>query len=122
MAMSMIRIAGGLPQSKSKNDDDIIDRLSHRYTTSILVIFSIVVTTKTLVGSTITCWIPKHFSGPWSAYTKSYCYVKGTYYVPLQPDVSIPKDHEEKDIIPYYQWVPLILLFQVGIDTQQLFL
>ena len=113
MVASLIKIAGGLPQSKSKNDDDAIDRLSHRYTCAVLIVFSIVVTTKSYVGDPIHCWMPKHFSKHWTKYTDSYCWVKGTHYVPLEPDVPIPKEHEDKDIIPYYQWIPIILLIQV---------
>ncbi len=111
--MNLIKIAGGLPQSKSKNDDDAIDRLSHRYTCSILIIFSIVVSTKSYVGDPLHCWVPKHFSKPWTAYADSYCYVKGTHYVPMEPDVDLPKEDDIKDIIPYYQWIPLIMLTQV---------
>ena len=113
MAASLIKFAGGLPQSKSKNDDDSVDRLSHRYTCAVLIIFSIVVTTTSYVGDPIHCWVPKHFSKHWIKYADSYCWVKGTHYVPLEPDVPIPKEHEEKDIIPYYQWIPIILLIQV---------
>ena len=104
---------GGVPQSKSRSDDGVIDRLNHRYTISTLVIFSIVVSTKQFVGDRISCWIPAHFHGTWGAYAHSYCWTKNTYYLPF--DEYIPKDDEHydhKQTITYYQWVPLILLFQ----------
>lgn len=52
-----------LPKSKVKNDDDFIDRLSSRYTVVMLVVFALVVTLQTYVGSAITCWAPVHFTG-----------------------------------------------------------
>ncbi len=49
--------------TKVKKDDDFADRLSHRYTVSLLVVFAIVVSTALYVGKPITCWVPKHFTG-----------------------------------------------------------
>lgn len=41
------------------------------------------------------------------------CWVKNTYYVPMEDPIP-PQDlpAEEYKYISYYQWVPLILLFQ----------
>ena len=61
-------------------------------------------------GEPINCWVPAHFTGSHVAYANSYCWVKNTYYLPF--DDYIPKDHEPHDHLPYYQWVPLILLVQ----------
>ena len=40
----------GAPPGSSRNDDDVSDRLNYRYTTAVLVIFAVLVTTNTLVG------------------------------------------------------------------------
>lgn len=108
----IIGVIGGVPQSKSRNDDDFVDRLSHRYTTAILVMFAIIVSTKQYVGDPINCWVPAHFSGNWEEYANSYCWIKNTYYLPFEE--YIPHEHEsdKRQMIPYYQWVPLILLAQ----------
>ena len=51
------------------SDDDIIDRLSHRYTVFALVVFSIVVSTKQYVGEPIVCWCPAEFTGAYDVTT-----------------------------------------------------
>lgn len=110
----IVGVLGGVSPSsfKANNDDDTVDKLSHRYTVALLVIFAVVVSTKQYVGDPINCWVPAHFTGNWEEYANSYCWIKNTYYLPFED--YIPKEHEEekRDMIPYYQWVPLILLTQ----------
>ena len=49
-------------------------------------------------------------SGSWKTYTNSYCWVKNTYWLPFHE--YVPKQHEsdKRQMVPYYQWVPIILL------------
>lgn len=111
---SILGVFGAVSPSKFKwnNDDDSADKLSHRYTTLLLLAFAAIVSSKQFVGEPIQCWVPAHFSGGWESYANSYCWVKNTYYLPF--DEYIPKEHEDekRHMIPYYQWVPLILLSQ----------
>ncbi len=101
-----------LPDQKWKRDDDTCDRLSSKYTVILLVVFGIVVSVGIWVGDPIKCWTPKHFTDNHDKFTNSYCWVKNTYYVPFDED--IPKAWEPHRVIPYYQWIPFILLAQVG--------
>ena len=109
----IIGAIGGVEQSKSRNDDDFADRLSHRFSTGLLIVFAIVVSTKQYVGDPINCWVPAHFTGNWEEYTNNYCWIRNTYYLPFEN--YIPKEHEDdkRQMITYYQWVPMILLVQV---------
>ena len=43
-------------------------------------------------------------------YTNRVCWVTNNYYLPF--DAQIPKEHEPRQLIPYYQWVGLILIAQ----------
>ena len=103
---------GDLPQFLSRNDDDIFDRLSHRWSASKMVLFAILVSTKQYVGEPINCWVPQSFSGPWTKYTNSYCWINNTYY--LEWDDRIPTELHDRGKHPiiYYQWVSFILLIQ----------
>jgi hypothetical protein len=51
------------------------------------------------------------FTGTFVAYTKNYCWIANTYYVPME--TGIPRDiaKRQKAELNYYQWVPLILVF-----------
>ena len=95
----------------SAADDDWVDRLNHLWTVVILVIFAVFISGGQYVGSPIECWTPAHFTGAFVSYTKSYCWVKNTYYIPTHQD--IPTEHHRRDSeeLTYYQWVPIILMF-----------
>ena len=87
--------------------------MNHIYTVFLLVIFAVLVSSGQFVGDPIHCWCPATFKdGGMETYTKNYCWIKNTYYIPM--DTPIPEDiHErEEEEITYYQWVPLILIFQ----------
>ncbi|KAK3600963.1 hypothetical protein CHS0354_004172 [Potamilus streckersoni] len=92
--------------------DDWIDRVSHVYTVGLLVIFAVVVSTSQFVGDPIHCWNPAEFTGAYDAYTKSYCWIKNTYYIPLTESIPVDIQKRQNAEITYYQWVPLILIFQ----------
>jgi innexin len=108
----ILGVIGGVPQAKLRNDDDFADRLSYRYTSAIFVLFAIVVSTKQYVGEPISCWVPAHFTGNHEEYANNYCWIRNTYYLPYEE--YIPKEHEsdKRNNIPYYQWIPIILLVQ----------
>jgi len=101
------------PKFNTHSDDDISDRIAHRITVLILVVFAALVTTKEFFGNgPIQCWAPAHFSGAQEDYTNSFCWIRNTYYLPLDEDVPRGDDYSNRRMVTYYQWIPMILLVQ----------
>lgn len=121
-----------------RDDDSYIDRLSHRYTVAICVIFCIVVSTKQYAGDPIgnilsktflldyephvmmysnnenqlDCWVPAQFKASYEKYADSYCWIAGSWYTPMDKELPLNEQQRKENRIRYYQWVPFLLLFQ----------
>lgn len=101
---------------KFRMDDDYVDRLSRQQTVILLICFCFIVSTKQFVGQPINCWCPAQFTDSHREYSDAICWVSNTYYLPIEQTIpGEPFDTTAKNrrMISYYQWVPLILLFQV---------
>ena len=68
--------------------------------------------------STFLLFLPTH-TGAYVDYAKSYCWIKNTYYIPMDDQIPIEHASRESEELTYYQWVPLILLFQVSFTISQ---
>lgn len=114
--LSVVELELSLP--KSRYDDDSTDRLNRLLTVAILVMFSLIVTSTQYVGEPISCWTPAHFEDDHEDYANSYCWIRNTYFLPfdadIPTDVRLPGERRGRGPrrLPYYQWVPLILLVQ----------
>ncbi|XP_060075771.1 innexin unc-9-like [Ylistrum balloti] len=97
---------------RGKPNDDWIDRMSHVYTVVVLVIFTVLVSSGQFFKDPIQCWHPAEFKDSMESYTKWNCWVKNTYYVPMSDIIPEDISSRQEAEITYYQWVPLILLFQ----------
>ncbi|XP_052799427.1 innexin unc-9-like [Mya arenaria] len=105
----------GITQLRASRNDDRIDRLNHVYTTVLLVVFAVVVSTTQFAGHPIHCWHPPEFEEMewYESYIDNYCWISNTYHVPFSEElfpVNI-SDREDREIT-YYQWVPIVLLLQ----------
>lgn len=108
----IVGVIGSVPSLQKNKDDSLTDRLSHKYTVALLILFSVIVSAKQYVGEPINCWVPAHFSDSWEGYANSYCWIKNTYYLPYGSYIPKEDEADKRDMITYYQWVPLILLVQ----------
>ena len=112
MMDKLVRVIFSFREFKGHCDDDIVDRLSRTYTTTLLLVLATVVTTKQLVGEPISCWCPAFFTDSHRHYANSVCWVTSTYYVPFNK--RIPNDDAtewaRERVVSFYQWVPFIFL------------
>ncbi len=107
---------GAVVVKRVRYDDDLVDRLNHRYTPFLFFIFCFLVMSRQYIwGTAMSCWTPAHFTSSYIQYTNMACWVTNTYYIPMEtydiPD-AVNGGREYQQIINYYQWVPLILIFQ----------
>lgn len=108
MVWQFIDVFKRVTSSNKIQDDDFSDRLNHRYTVSLLILFCILVGSTQFVGSPIACWTPAQFTGAMVQYTNYICWISNTYFVPT--DDFLPNPNEPRQYkINYYQWVPFIL-------------
>ncbi|CAF3221402.1 unnamed protein product [Rotaria socialis] len=94
-----------------QNDDVFIDRLNHRYTVTMILVFAAIVTTQQYFGSPITCWVPAQFTGGYEKYANDICWIMNTYYIPMENDIPHSETTRNEQMLKYYQWSPFILLF-----------
>lgn len=107
----VLRFIFNFRDAKLTVDDDYVDRLSRRHSLFLLVVFALLVIGKQYVGDPIHCWAPAEFTDVHKRYADSICWVSSTYR--LDPsETSLPQHPNSKNRVSYYQWVPLILLFQ----------
>lgn len=95
-----------------RDDDFFNDRLHHRYTVALLIVFCVVVTMHQFAGEPINCWVPAQFTGAFETYTNRLCWLQNTYYVPQESDIPDSEHERRQSMLKYYQWIHLILLFQ----------
>jgi len=55
--------------------------------------------------------VPGTFTSSMRDYTDNMCWIKNTYYVPLEERIP-NKDEDIHSEINYYQWVPIVLILQ----------
>ncbi|GMR47780.1 hypothetical protein PMAYCL1PPCAC_17975 [Pristionchus mayeri] len=108
---------------------DFADRLNSRITVVILAVSCALLGTGHIWGKPINCWTPAQFTSRWNDFIDQcvpsshpplspllsplrYCYVHGTYYAPLDEDLTHDTEERRKNEINYYQWIPYILALQ----------
>ncbi|KAK2168841.1 hypothetical protein NP493_1216g00035 [Ridgeia piscesae] len=60
---------GDIGDSRAGGGDSFCDRLNCKFTVFVLIIFSLLVTTRMYVGDQVSCWCPPHFTSSHRGYT-----------------------------------------------------
>ncbi|CAB3399451.1 unnamed protein product [Caenorhabditis bovis] len=97
---------------RSAESNDIVDRLSYQYSAMLLGISAVMMAASQYLGTPIQCWVPAQFTRMWEKYAETYCFIKGTYFLPndtLSETYFVDKDENH---IGYYQWIPIAMFFQ----------
>lgn len=104
---------------RSAESNDIVDRFSYQYTSTILGFSAIMMAASQYVGRPIQCWVPAQFTRTWEKYAETYCFIKGTYFLPgafaSEEKMSVTSPDDTVTNTPhvgYYQWIPIILFVQ----------
>lgn len=89
-----------------------MDRLSHVFTVILIIVLAVVITTAQFVGDPIHCWHPAEWKGWYEHYAENYCWISNTYVVGFDEIFPVNITDRKEAEIAYYQWIPLILMFQ----------
>ena len=122
VAVSSVR--GALSQLLRQPKGDFGERIGSQFTVGILTLLAAILLTSHYWGEPIQCWVcaialrisplqvPAQYTQWWVAFVNNYCYVHGTYYVPLDTQLSWDANERRQIPINYYQWVPYVLAVQ----------
>jgi hypothetical protein len=99
-------------QRSLRDNDFFADRLSHRHTTKILIVFLLLATFKRFFTSPINCWVPAELRR-YEKFINKYCWLQGTYYVDQVYDINtLSIEARNENLLQYYQWIYFFLLVQ----------
>jgi len=86
--------------------DDTIDKLNRSVTVIFLVIASVLIGAKNIVGASIVCVDDGYRMQPTTMdYVQSVCWAKNTFH-----QDSMEDPHSKRTEVKYYQWMPIIML------------
>ncbi|KAI1727026.1 innexin domain-containing protein [Ditylenchus destructor] len=108
--MVFSEVVGTLSFLQPQSDDDMADRLHYYYTTTFLLVTSVLISLKMYGGRPIECWMPAEYQSSWQEYTEIYCFSMNTYFTPFGKQIPLENEEREQNMISYYQWTPFFLV------------
>ncbi|XP_063411530.1 innexin unc-9-like [Mytilus trossulus] len=95
-----------------RSDDPLMHQINRFGCVLLFVIVAIGLSVQRFAKSPIQCWCPAQFPDFQVNYINDYCWVRNTYVVDFNESLSTVSSIKKTRIIQYYQWIPLILVFQ----------
>ncbi|VDK47470.1 unnamed protein product [Anisakis simplex] len=102
---------------RSYQSNDLIDRLSYEYTAMIITLAAFTLAATQYVGNPIQCWVPAQFTGAWEKYTETYCFIKGSYFLPLDDDIPYEFNQREDAMDFLIDYLKLFKIVPDGSDS-----
>ena len=65
----LLSVFGDVNDPRAGGGDSFCDRLNCKFTVYVLILFSILITTRMYVGDQVSCWCPSHFTSSHRDYT-----------------------------------------------------
>ncbi|XP_075244827.1 innexin unc-9-like isoform X2 [Convolutriloba macropyga] len=84
------------------------DRLNFYYSTYFFLYLALTTTFTGYVGDPLDCWTPEYYTSQWIQFVDNICWMKSTYYIPINVSVEAGREEELEFEIKYYQWIPII--------------
>jgi hypothetical protein len=107
-----LKLSNRLNNRGTRDTDFFSDRICHRHTNYLILIFIVVSSLKRLFSAPIHCWIPAELKR-YEKYMNKYCWMKGTYYVNQFDDLDeYNYSDRHESVLRYYQWIQIFLLVQ----------
>ena len=88
------------------------DKLNSVLTPCILIFFSIIISSKQLIGNPINCIIPQEFKTVWDNYVENYCFLAKVYHVSIKEPIPFNSTERNERSFSFYSWIPIILTIQ----------
>ncbi|CAF1074304.1 unnamed protein product [Rotaria sordida] len=108
MSLYLVTDAFRKLSSPDIKNDDFYDRLSRKYSLILLGVSFVIVSSSQFVGQPINCYT-HNIPGSHTGYVNWVCWISSSYYIPFEK--PLPTRYQQPpEKIPYYQWVPFILL------------
>ena len=110
-----------LKVSFSPNLDNYLFKLHYKLTTPLLIVCSLLIDAGELIGDKpINCITYKTKYHKWQRFVDTYCWINSTYTIglidddrPIMKVGAYDKGADDRVYHLYYQWVPIVLFFQV---------
>ena len=89
--------------TKPCHDEDIVDRLNNSFASYVLIALGISIFAGEYAGNPLTCFQKPQWPSSWVQYAEDYCFIEGTYYVPVNESLVSYEKLQKYPKLNFYQ-------------------